>query len=39
VSATAARRMAEFYEPCDARLASVLETIGVARPPWLTGAR
>jgi hypothetical protein len=39
VSATAARRMAEFYQPCDARLASVVETMGLARPPWLAGAR
>jgi hypothetical protein len=39
VSASAARRMAEFYAPCDARLASVVETMGVARPPWLAGAR
>jgi len=39
VSATAARRMAEFYQPCDARLASVLETMGAARPPWLAEAR
>jgi Sulfotransferase family len=39
VPATAARRMAEFYEPCDARLASVLATMGVARPPWLAEAR
>jgi len=38
MSAVAARRMAEFYEPCDARLASVLETMGVAGPPWLAGA-
>ena len=35
VSASAARRMAEFYEPCDARLASVLETMGAPPPPWL----
>jgi hypothetical protein len=35
VSETAARRLAEFYRPCDARLASQLETMGVPRPPWL----
>ena len=39
MSATAAKRMAEFYEPCDARLTSVLATMGVARPPWLAEAR
>jgi hypothetical protein len=39
MSASAARRMAEFYEPCDARLASLMETMGVAPPPWLTTAR
>jgi hypothetical protein len=39
VSASAAKRMAEFYQPCDARLASIVETMGVARPPWLAGAR
>jgi hypothetical protein len=39
VSASAARRMADFYEPCDARLASLVETMGVARPPWSPGAR
>ena len=38
VSSSAAKRMAEFYEPCDARLASLVETLGVARPPWLAGA-
>jgi hypothetical protein len=39
VSSSAARRMAEFYQPCDARLASIVDSMGVARPPWLTGAR
>ncbi len=39
VSASAARRMAEFYEPCDARLASLLERMGAPRPPWMAGAR
>jgi hypothetical protein len=39
VSASAARRMAEFYAPCDTRLASVVQTMGIARPPWLAGAR
>jgi hypothetical protein len=38
VSPSAARRMAEFYEPCDARLASLAETMGIARPPWVSGA-
>jgi hypothetical protein len=37
VSPGAARRMAEFYEPCDARLASLVETMGIARPPWMAG--
>jgi hypothetical protein len=39
VSASAARRMAEFYEPCDARLAALLATMDTAPPPWLAGAR
>jgi hypothetical protein len=39
VSASAARRMAEFYEPCDARLASLLERMGAPRPPWMGGPR
>ena len=39
VSVSAARRMAEFYEPCDARLAALVETMGVARPPWLASPR
>jgi hypothetical protein len=39
VSASAARRMAEFYEPCNVWLASVLETMGAPGPPWLAGAR
>jgi hypothetical protein len=39
VSGSAARRMADFYVPCDERLASVLETMGVAPPPWSAGAR
>jgi Sulfotransferase family len=39
VSESAARRMAEFYAPCDARLASTLEAMGVPPPPWSVGAR
>jgi hypothetical protein len=39
MSAAAAKRMAEFYRPCNARLASLLETMGVAQPPWLADAR
>jgi hypothetical protein len=39
MSASAARRMAEFYQPCDAGLASLLEAMGVPRPPWLAGTR
>jgi len=39
VSAGAAERMAEFYEPCNARLASILASMGVAPPPWSAVAR
>ena len=39
VPPSAARRMAEFYEPCDARLVSLVESMGIARPPWVAGAR
>jgi hypothetical protein len=38
MSPGAARRMAEFYGPCDARLASLARTMGIAPPPWLAGA-
>jgi hypothetical protein len=39
MSTSAARRMAEYYAPCDARLASLVETMGIERPPWMAGAR
>lgn len=38
VSETAARRMADFYRPYDARLVRHLEAMGAPPPPWVTGA-
>jgi hypothetical protein len=35
LSEAAARRMAEFYEPYDRRLAAQLGAMGAPRPPWV----
>jgi len=37
-STAAATRMAKFYEPYDATLAVQMESMGIARPPWVLAA-
>jgi hypothetical protein len=39
VSPAAAKKMADFYEPWNERLAAQLEAMGAPLPPWLAGAR